>query len=457
MNRSQLRLLAEDFAEGRIDQATYRQQRDALLDAITSGAIPIERVAPPPPPPPPPKPAAAPAGTASPEPEPVEPEETGGFSPIPILLGAVIVVGLIWFIMPGGVEESPPATGSMPAAGLPEMSPVEQSLDRLLTNADWSNTALDQFRAEWNGLTPADRQAARASKIFPQVIAAIGQEINAQRALAQLDDTGNAKRHAEQLQSVANAIESGNMAPLAPAADSADTADKQSTAPPPAANQMPTPQKVTAALLPELPALPPASPLSVHDWLAAQGRERYTLQIFALGRLDNVERLLADYPELKLKVLDSPGATPRYRVLHGSFESAESALAAHRKMPVRITREQPKPVVKSFGELLAMSAGTTTAKAGNATWLAQQNAENFTLQLFALNNLDNVNQLQARHPELSLYVHAAIDSASRYRVLYGSFPAAEAAKEAFHGLPKDVIAAAGSPVVKTIAEVRSIR
>jgi septal ring-binding cell division protein DamX len=87
-------------------------------------------------------------------------------------------------------------------------------------------------------------------------------------------------------------------------------------------------------------------------------------------------------------------------------------------------------------------------------WLAARGDDELTLQIFAVNGLDRVEQLMSRHPDLDLHILATDGDAPRYRVFHGVFGDTDAARTAFAALPADVSAAAGEAIVKSFAAVR---
>ena len=253
--------------------------------------------------------------------------------------------------------------------------------------------------------------------------------------------------------------------------------------PSPPAGQ-PAPDTPTLATLPSLPdpaapvatPLPPAQPAPRgREWLRAQPRDAYTLQLFALNHLERVERLIARHPQLQLRLVDYAPDEPRYRVFLGRYDSPAEARVAHASLPedVRIDIDQPAAFVRPIGELVeALPATQPVATAMTAlpaaeaaaaepppslssAWLQEQPSNRFTLQLFASNNLDNAARLIGRFPDLALALHESEDAATRYRVLYGSFASAEEARRAFDALPDPLATGAGVPLVRSIGELQA--
>ena len=82
------------------------------------------------------------------------------------------------------------------------------------------------------------------------------------------------------------------------------------------------------------------------QWLGAQARDQFTLQLFALNADTSVEQLLDEHPNLKLKVLYSNRAPSRFRILYGAFKTPEAALTAFQSLPASLTASSGNPVVK---------------------------------------------------------------------------------------------------------------
>ena len=185
------------------------------------------------------------------------------------------------------------------------------------------------------------------------------------------------------------------------------------------------------------------------EWLDAQPAESFTLQLFAVNHLEKIQELIASNPDVELEVLVSARSEPRYRVIHGAFETAESARAAHAALPESIRRAQPTPLVKTIGEL--------RKDIDNGDWISAMDGNNFTLQLFATDNSDNARTLISRYPELKLSLLDTGEASSRYRVLYGTFDSEGSAKAAVSGLPRQLVHDAGKPLIKSIGELQAIR
>ena len=86
-------------------------------------------------------------------------------------------------------------------------------------------------------------------------------------------------------------------------------------------------------------------------WIAAQGQNQFTLQLFAVQKLDRVEGIVAAHPELELMILPIPDPKTPYRVYFGIYDNAEAAKAAFAALPADVVAQVKKPIVKSFAEL----------------------------------------------------------------------------------------------------------
>jgi septal ring-binding cell division protein DamX len=76
----------------------------------------------------------------------------------------------------------------------------------------------------------------------------------------------------------------------------------------------------------------------------------YTLQVFASTSRENVDRLVARYQSLDLRIHSSDGDATRYRVLYGRFDSPQAAQEASAKLPAAILEEVGKPLLRETAE-----------------------------------------------------------------------------------------------------------
>ena len=83
---------------------------------------------------------------------------------------------------------------------------------------------------------------------------------------------------------------------------------------------------------------------------AADPAIAYTLQVFASTSRENVDRLVARYQSLDLRIHISDGDATRYRVLYGRFDSPQAAQEASAKLPAAILEEVGKPLLRETSE-----------------------------------------------------------------------------------------------------------
>ena len=98
----------------------------------------------------------------------------------------------------------------------------------------------------------------------------------------------------------------------------------------------------------------------------------------------------------------------------------------------------------------ASPSETATAR----EWLAAQSAEDFSLQIFAVNKLAKVEQLITLHPDYAFQILATASAQPKFRVYLGSYPDKAQAAVAFTGLPDDVKKATGQALIKSFADIR---
>ncbi len=97
--------------------------------------------------------------------------------------------------------------------------------------------------------------------------------------------------------------------------------------------------------------------------------------------------------------------------------------------------------------------GEHLAEAGTG-WLHAREAGRYTLQLFAVNDLEQVRRLLARSGVTGSRIVRSNDPRFRYRVLSGDYASPAEARQAFTLLPAVLREAVGKPVVKRFSELR---
>ncbi|MFT5449003.1 MAG: septal ring-binding cell division protein DamX [Gammaproteobacteria bacterium] len=472
MNKSQLRLLTAEAADGSIPVGEYRARRRELIDNIVAGTESIERV--------------QSVWAIRENTEPGEDEVTtlnsrhGGISsepeaprfslPFPVLLGAAslfciaVLVVLLWPAdAPEPLALAPP---TVPAAE--EISPARGLVERFVARRDFAPSAIKNFQTDWDKLTAEQREAARRELWFGSLVRAIRDEVKTQKALAGLASGESAITRArdafalgewlgvsDQLPSVDDIASSK---PVAVDSQSRITqADNPSEVAPTAAGQtqvessptVASPENNTAAPA-QVTTSPPSTQPTGRQWLAAQDDSHLTLQIFAVNNLNRVEQLIGAHSALDVHVLATEVAMPRYRVFHGVFRDEAQARQAYSALPADILGASHGAIVKSFSVVREdLRAQPTTAK----PTASNDSADTYAVQVFATGKRANAQALIQAFPALNLKLREIAGDAAPYRVVYGQFVSADLARTAASKLPKTLLSRIGTPLPKLISSL----
>ena len=449
MNKSQLRKLAREHALDRLGDDEYRERRRSLIDGIVEGEVAIVREAALPPPPPPS------TNEATIETNLEREAEKPKLSPVYIGIGVVVVGLLVWFFLPSGKPRAPDAgtTVQVPLP-MPQISRARALVEEFVASKDWSEFSLSRFRESWGALSEADRKEALGSRWFNDLTNAISEEIKTQNALVGFDNSGDAARTGQRLADFAAFLGvAGDVTEFKEnAATTEETVAPAATMEETVAPAAPMEETVASAAPPENARVSTRKTVSTTSgarWLEEQPADALTLQLFAVNHTDKIQEIISANPEIDLQVLVSAQTEPRYRVVYGTFDSAETARKAHASLPESIRRAQPTPLVKTIRGLRGDEA--------SADWLAGLDADKYTLQLFATDNADGARRLISTYSSLELSLLDTTDTRSRYRVLYGEFDSETSAKGAVVGLPEGLIRDAGKPLVKSVGELQAAR
>lgn len=404
MEPSTLRLLAEQHANKSIDTATYRARRRALIQAIERGDTDIVRGS---------ADVAAPTSRAWPR-----ALALGALCAGAIALGAALL---------GRDDEE---TGAVePTAAIEVNAPRQQIseaqglVQAFLTHRDFSASALESFATRWRALPRAERGAARDADWFAAFTRSVTDEIRTQLALAELGTTAPARERVTQLRAFASSV-----GLRLDEAALRETRTRQATE-----GQVAAQQNLGGA-----------------EWLAIQASDRLTLQLFAVNALDHVGQLMQRYATLDMHVLKSELGTPSYRVVHGSFDDVEQAKTAYDQLPEDVRALSNGAIVKSIAALRDDLSASQAAAAPVARSQSREdeNAESFTLQLFATASATNAQALVAAFPELGLTATTVADSPSPHRVLLGRYASVDDARAARKALPPELLSRIGRPLIK---------
>lgn len=379
MDKSQLRLLARDFANGDIAFADYRRQREELIDDIVAGALEIERT-------PTPTPVAPPAPEPVPPPAQSSSTSSGPLSLQSILVGLLVLGLAVWLMYPTKREapqfasiQPPEQTKTREAPG-----PGERIVAEFLRANAWGEYDLDQFLAAWVALTATERSEARQAGDVQRLGDALIREMKAIQAVYDLSPSTEKEKSLETLTLLAaaldvkvsrvrtQAVEPILESQVSPAPLETVASSIKSTA----IDQL----MVPATADPLVESVEPAQPEMVTDaqdalpledltdenvtltvvensrgatsgWKPLDDVAGYTLQLFALSNTENVSKVLRTYPTLDLRVLTLAAGNARHRIVFGSFPAQAGAAAAYLELPTALTRGQPAPIIKSIEEL----------------------------------------------------------------------------------------------------------
>lgn len=409
MNKSQLRRLARDYATGRLDHDEYVRMRGKLIDAIVAGETFIESS----------QDSVADFAMAR------SPEHRIRATPLPLTVGAVVVVAVILAFL-ASRQTTDPGIGDRIATGqLPDkqVSAARNLVEEFLATRDWSGESLTEFRDHWNALTPNEQAEARAAPWFRRLSEALREEINAHKALAEFDGSGLSTTTGKRLAGFGEFL----------GIDS----------------------EVTDPSLPDQRHATPAEqdkPLTGSQWLAAQRDDDFTLQLFAVDHLDRIERLTANHPDVPLYLLTSEGRVPRFRLVHGSYSSEEQARVAHETLPAEFRNQAPEPFVRRIGNLREELRSNPDDDSPATARPAVDPPSIYTLQIFASSNRENVDRLVTRYQALDLRVHVSEGGSTQFRVLYGLFDSPQAAQDASAKLPPTMLEEVGKPLLRDTAE-----
>ncbi len=466
MNKSQLRRLAREYALGNLEEGEYLHRRRKLVDDIASGTVAIVREVPPPPPQ---AYSEDPTTKVS-----IAGREAPRISPAALLIAIVVVAGVVWMVIPTGEQQG---SGIQQSTVAPPVSRARSLIDEFVAEKDFSAFSIASFKESWSHLSYAEKREAYSAHWFNELINAISDEIKAQNALAGSEDPAAAVETGRRLSDFAAFLGISEYVTefrgLPPQPAGAVAASDPGIGAVPPMNDLATPEVTLAPVGPDgnsapVNPVPPQSPGTVtvsvdaqgqqqsapapmtdSEWLNAQPPSAFTLQLFAVNQLDEIEKLIADNPDVDMQVLVSVAADPRYRVVYGAFDSEQAARGAYAGLPEGIRQAQPVPLVKSISAL--------REEIGDARRAGGVNASKYTLQVLATDSADSARRLQADYPTLKLSLLETTSPYTRYRVLYGTFDSKEMAKQAAGGLPPKLLKDVGNPLIKTVSELQAVK
>lgn len=327
MNRSALRELAAEYARGGIAEADYRCRRAALIDElVTERALPgAQRV---------PEPCGQESAYDRLPRLPLASPRTRRWT-VYAASAILAAAASAWLLVPSRTpaprvaltQERPAVQPSSPEHRLETLARVIVGKD------DWSAQHVAKLRSLWTRLGDGARAHARSQSWYPRLRASLLQEIDTRKTLAPLDPGGPDARAAVRLTALAAAL-------------GVREETKPKTAPRTVRGEMQPGPTHSAGPVPPAPAPIPTASTPAAPPVRAAGL-RYTLQLFALSDQSGVARILGRYPHLGLRVIKMDDPLP-YRVVYGSFASADEARKDFHALPPALIAAAGAPVVKAF-------------------------------------------------------------------------------------------------------------
>ena len=471
MNKSQVRLLAAEMANGQIPAGEYRARRRELIDEIVAGTETINRAEP-----------IAHASAVEDDEEKTTLNQHGKSDtsspgivpakrftlPLPMLLAAGAVLGVAVLLVLMWPDDAPQPVATIAPPSVPQaekISPSRALAESFVARRDFSADAIATFSHGWQQLDIAERDRAPSELWFSSLIRALRDEVKTQKALASLGSGNGALERAKAVFALGEFLGVSDRLPridnisTVSAAPVEVSAAAMPTDPAPPI-EVPTgiqrestvPSQSLTAAVPRLGA----TSLTGRQWLAAQEDGQLTLQIFAVNNLDRVEQLIATHPSLSVYVLATEGAVPRYRIFHGVFADEASARQAYASLPVDISKASHGAIVKSFSvvrdDLRSQTTSSTTAPPS-----AQSDTDTFALQIFATGNRDSAQALVRAFPTLKLQMRELSGDAAPYRVVYGDYASAAQARSAAAVLPQKLLTRiGGAPLPKPVSALGTV-
>ena len=183
------------------------------------------------------------------------------------------------------------------------------------------------------------------------------------------------------------------------------------------------------------------------DWLAAQPKHNYTLQLVASRSQNNVKVFASEHQQLPAPlasfVADNDG-TRMYVLTQGSYPSRKAAEEAAREFPQEI---KPWPrSMESVQKLIVKQVVNQPNEAGRSSsqmikdtaWVWSQNPRHYTIQLSAAQSEASIESVMHNIalPLEIVVVQTLREGKPWYALIYGSFASEELAKQSIERLPE---------------------
>ncbi len=196
---SQVRALAWRLSSGEISWADYQERRATLVNAILNGEQTLEYK----------KPVVSEDAT-TPKHHDTEQvfidveamERPPSRLPAYIAIGvlAVVLLGVGWILWQ---SSEPPVVASAPVL---DLGPGESLLDKFVREGEWSGQTVAALTQDWQQLSGEAKAATKNSAIWRRMQSQLRDQINQQRILMSVDETGEAEALLEHLQALQRAL-----------------------------------------------------------------------------------------------------------------------------------------------------------------------------------------------------------------------------------------------------------
>ena len=429
MDKSQLRRLAIDYAQGHLDYEGYVRERTELIDAIVSGRMPIER--------------EAPRQPKSPLLEEdldavadIAQLESGkvlwGLSPLHIFIGGAVIALLAVFFFTDDEPEpalttDPPKTLLTAVDLLPAFQARKLVEDFVAANS-WGTQSLHGFGKAWQSLSESERNDAKAAPWFRPLTTALKQEINAQRAIAGLDDSESTRAKGRRLVSFAKSL--GLVGPF-PSFES----DKAASSSPLARHNA----------IDESNATTTAERNVVESNTGETDSSASEANLGSSTETGHVETSQSESnPAAPPAATTGTQSAPNTVAITQDNSSSTGTAAKATTSPKPSSTRVSTPSIEAFGSDASI----------DDSWLAGLSSDSFVLQLFAVKNRAQVDRLLKKHRGHELHVvRIAIGDQHLYRVLQAPFTDETSAKAAFNALPDGLKNGQSEPLIRRVSSV----
>lgn len=182
MKPSPIRELARRYAAGELSLEEYRKQRRHMIDAVCAGTLKIEY-----------------GETA---PRKIRNRDRRWLLAVPVIV--VIAIGVVVALHYAAVYQA--HTGSATPHAAATVSGT-QLLHAFTDANDWSTASVSTFLRQWQELPASEKRAARASYLFPRLLAQLHEQIISQQAMLEIAPAPEAAtHHLAQLQQLSGAL-----------------------------------------------------------------------------------------------------------------------------------------------------------------------------------------------------------------------------------------------------------